>query len=1021
MTESVRVKTVSEGLKFLEERIAENESRGESTLIFAEDRLTLLVERAICGRLGGSFLSDVVTFSRYLGLKGERVLSKQGSVMKVGEIILRKREDLSCFNKDYSPRSAKAVYECIAQLSACNITPQALLNSPTGDRVLDSKIKDVAIIFDEYRNFLSNEGYSDENTMLSLLPSAVHEDKNMPFRNVILFAFGSFTVQAREGIRAMAERCRSVTGIFTSGEEEFYTNEAEKAFKNLCLDYGGAKCREVPDSFDGTKKVLLKSLFQAETFARESSDTDKIFIAECSDRSAEARFAASAIKKHILGGMRFKDISVFVPDVNAYYPEIEKQFSEYKIPCFADVKKPLSAHPISAFLVSLFRAVDERCSPSSASDVLGNIFFGESGEFLNYLDRFSRFRGGAKREIKSRDVVETAGFDYEKVCAQRDRFNALTDMIKPNATGGEYCAAVKKILEFIGKDEKLKELEDFFSDVAIKSYLSQIDGVMQKMLDEICAVADGGRFTAGEFCDILSDGFSAAEISLIPIKSDAVFIGDITSSKVSDSKVVVALGLTDEVPMKSDDVALISDRDIIRLKQQNIDVEPLISEVNLRARESVALNLLSFTDKLYLSYPISSDGKEKNRSEIISYISKAFTRGKRKLSGERDFSLFPYDSSEPVPARKQMYVERDAIKADYRHDRKKYSAIVGILGGDIPLEKKVGDRISSGGSLFFGADGKRYLSPTLIEDFSRCPYRNFLERGIGIKEKKEGIVEFNDSGTFIHGVLCGIGERIKRDGVTDYDDCMRQAEQIGREMMELSEYRALKDNASDAFFSERLISDGKRISGEMYRQLSSGDFKIKDLEYNCTSYRLGIRGKIDRVDVCDDKFRIIDYKTGNIDTGIPDYFMGMRLQLELYAAVAKEKYGGKEVAGLFYFPAKVSFAGVDDGESAFGLKGFADERFREEMSGELSKKDVKSIPSGKFGDFLGYSHKVFEYGKKLISEGYIRPNPVCDACGYCKYKGICSFYGEPRKNPFPGLKAADIIGINEKKGENGDE
>lgn len=1014
MIQSVRVKNIAEALKCLQNYVAKREEKGESTLVFSEDRLTLLVERAICEELGGSMLTDVATFSRYLKRTGDKILSKQGSVMKIAEIMLAEKENLKCFNKEYSARTAaKSVYETIAQFAACNITPELLENASFGDRALDIKIFDLAVVDRAYRSFLSGEGYLDENSMLALLPSAIRADKRLRHTGVVFFAFGSFTAQAAEGLRAALDCAKDALGIFMGGEEEFYTLEGESTFLSVASAFGGAKSYVFPSIYNDTRKKLSRSLFDPSVFREEPLFSEDIFIAECSDVAEEASFAASVVKKHILSGARYRDISVFVPDVQKYYREIAKTFAEYKIPCFADVKKSLVRHPLSEFILSVFRAVRERFSPDSVNDVLTNVFFGGCGEYANYLFKFASYRGGALKPLKDEDTLALYGYDKEALSASRSKFLEIVGRIKPFDTGEGFCLAVREILKSLGADALLEELEGEYDDVAIKSYLSQIDGTMDRILSEITAVSGKRRFSAGEFYDILSDGFTAAEISLIPIKSDAVFIGDISLSKVNDGKVVVALGLTDAVPCYSHDAALISDRDIIRLKNKNIDVAPLISQVNLRARESAALNLLSFTEKLYLSYPVSFDGKETSRSEILSYVRRAFVTKKGNLKAERP-DLFPYCASEFIPAQKKMYSERDLLKGNRKKDGRQFSALACLLEKEgVCVEKKENaDCIPLGGKLFTGTDGSRALSPTLLESFQTCPYRNFAERGLGLKEKEEGIMKATDSGTFMHEILRGVGERVRDKKISDLASCLSAAEEVGREILSRPEYRAMADNPTDRYYAERLISDGKKISGEMYERLASGGFDIDEIEKNCYIECLHVRGKIDRVDKKEDFIRVVDYKTGSIEAGVNEYYMGTKLQLELYANAVVERAKEKKIAGLFYFPARVDFSRAEDDEDPFGLKGFVSDEGEivSAMEGILHKR-TKRVSSGGFRSFLRYAEKMAQYGKRMIERGYIRPAPCDEACRYCKFKGLCGFDGEDRTSSFSALKTEDIIEI----------
>ena len=69
-----------------------------------------------------------------------------------------------------------------------------------------------------------------------------------------------------------------------------------------------------------------------------------------------------------------------------------------------------------------------------------------------------------------------------------------------------------------------------------------------------------------EFKNIFKSGVMAMEISLLPRFSDAVFVGAYRESGLAVSPVTFAVGLTEGVPMLSEDVALLTDADINALE-----------------------------------------------------------------------------------------------------------------------------------------------------------------------------------------------------------------------------------------------------------------------------------------------------------------------------------------------------------------------------------------------------------------------------------------------------------------------
>ena len=190
MTRIIGAPTLDDALAQLRERVAQNEERGERTLIFCEDRLTLLAERAILSAVGGTFLAEVTTFARFLS--GEaKALSKQGSVMEIAALLAEHEKELLCFRRN----SAQAVYETIAQFSASRVDADLIrAGAEQTDGMLKNKLLDLSLLFEEYAAFLRERGMVDENGYLALLPARVEERaKGM---HVVFFAFPSFTRQA---------------------------------------------------------------------------------------------------------------------------------------------------------------------------------------------------------------------------------------------------------------------------------------------------------------------------------------------------------------------------------------------------------------------------------------------------------------------------------------------------------------------------------------------------------------------------------------------------------------------------------------------------------------------------------------------------------------------------------------------------------------------------------------------------------------------------------------------------------
>ncbi len=1009
MNAVIKAYTLSECMDAMAQYAQAYEQTGGKNIIFCEDRLTLIAERALLKRMGGTFDTSVSTFARFLKAE-EQAVSKQGSVMAVGEVMTRLQREgaLKCFTSISGVgNNARCIYETLAQMSASEVTPEVLRQSLAllPEDTLKRKISDLALIYEGYNAFLQEKGLLDESKYLTLLPKRIRAEGCLRGYNVFFLCYNSFTAQARETIRAALETADNVVGIFCAGEEELYTNRAASAFESVCAEYGKFSVRSLGEPLTADAEALRKGLFNP-IRAKEKRKTTNITLFEARNKTEEAEFVATKIRREITENpsARYRDFSVLVPSVDEYALPLKKVLTEYGIPYFIDEKKSLKRHPLAQFLLDCFRVVRERFSPQSVQALTQNIFFGDSDNYRNYLLKFANYRGGAKRAIKTGDTVQGYSFDELESC--RARLLLATQNIKARGQGRDYCAAVEKICIDFGVEERLKTLGDELGDIAYQGYLSQISRALGELLAEAKLLTGDKELTAAEFEAVLQDGLDATEISLIPLKSDAVFIGSISDSRIEKADVLFAMGMTDAVPANASDTAIVSDKEIERLAQVQALLEPTVAEVNLRGRESVCLNLCAFTHKLYLSYPLAADGSEPAVSEIFRDVDGLFVGidGKklprRKEMEEGDF---PYRCAAPAPAVRQLLTENGDYLERRTGERRKFSSLytaldkLGVQQGKDYLQEDRGQVCVERGEELFFKDGK--VSPTALEEYFGCPFRHFAERGLGLKEREEAAVLAVDTGNFIHDLLQKATEKI--DEMPDENAIRAYAAQLGGEMLKKSIYAMQQETKSGEYFTEKLLKEGVDVVAAAYRQVKNSAFAIEKTEYNVQSDIF--RGKVDRVDGTEKYLRVIDYKTGKIDDSANAYYAGQKMQMQLYMSELK---GERIPAGVFYFPASVEY--VDEDEGRFRMKGFlngdldalrcGDLHLTEEKKSEYFPASLKNSGAAKrvmdeqtFRDFLDYSVLAARQGAQELKDGFIAPTPYAGNCEYCKYGGLCGF------------------------------
>ncbi len=1003
MREIIGAPTLDDALTALREWVVKAEESGRKNIVFCEDRLTLLSERAVLEAVGGTLNTEVCTFARFLSGSG-KVLSKQGSVMEISAILAEREGELSCFRKN----SAQTVYETIAQFSASRVTAELLRESAgETDGLLGKKLLDLALVQEEYASFLSERQMVDENGYLALLPEKIATQ--LRGENVCFFAFPSFTKQAQEGVRAAVEHAGSVTGIFVAGRAEPYTNEAAGVFRRICEEYGDARSRMLKTSLSGDALILRDSLFSPETFSRPPVLSEQVCTFDCEDTEGELSTVAALVKKYAHEGLRYRDMAVLVAGEEVF-STVEKVFAAYRIPFFADKKRPFSEHPFAQFACSVLDGVADGTLPDEADAIASSVYFGKGDSYRNYLLKFGGYRGAVKREIKTGEAVKN--YDVKELSLCREKMLSILALFPKKGKARLYAEGVRKLFELVDGERVTQELAVRFGGV--EEEFLQLDPLW-RALEEIIEVAGERTFPAREFLQIFKSGLEASSVSLIPQYSDAVFVGDATESKFARVKVLFATGLSEKLPRCSTDDAVISDGEIKRLSALQVEIEPAIAQVNARARESLALNLCAFTDALYLSYPRKERGEEVAKSEIIAYALRAFTCPPLP-------SLFPFDCCEKEPALLKLLSLRADFEEGRSYSREEYDSLYAALartGAGEQSERLLnGGRkgnVSCGEALYFAGGS---VSPTLLETYFSCPYMGFASRGLRLREREERSVLDTDAGTFVHAVLEGVAREL--NALSSEEECKACAEKLARELLLTPRFASLADTRAGEYTSERLVEESVTVSAVAYRQLALSKFRVRGLEEKITLPDLSLYGRVDRIDESGEYLRVIDYKTGSIDDKPTSYYTGRKLQLQLYLKGACTE---KKPAGAFYFPAADGYTKPD--ENKFRMLGFYNgddevaslhdgtiergERSALFDGGRIEKPTDRAMCGEDFNRFLDYATLVSARAEGEMKEGNIQPSPYEGACSYCKLKGMCAFDGLPRKEG--SVKCADIISV----------
>lgn len=1028
----------------------------EKKLIFCEDKFTLALELAVAERFGGSFGARVFSFNRYMHsrLSGEKkVVSPEGSALIVKRVLLENKQRLQCFKNVYEPNLSATVYELIAQLKSAKVTPDELFRAEEqSEGNLKRKLKDLALIFNEYEEYLQKNGLTDGNNRLYLLPELIKNSEEIKQAEVFVVGFSTINKTLCEIFKAIASAAKSLTFVIASGENSrVYTNEL---YDFLTENFAP----QIIKSESSAKNYLLSALYnpaalsrRAGGFAQDGADKagkkefegQRLYFYRAKNRYEEIEHVARIIKSRVAGGDKYKSFALAVENPAEYSITVKRVFGDYEIPYFIDETTTLAKHPLTLLTKSLIDFARKK-TPEAFISVISNPAFLTDKGFADELENYVIKNAFSRRGINSPFVIPCEKLESfeavrKNVCAQAALFGA-------KATFSDAIGAIKQALELCNAQKNVQELGEDLERAGKKelaAYNAQAYERFLSVLNEISELLGDKTASLSEVSDVIVSGMTACKLALIPEFNDCVFIGEFRAVKYKEYEKLFMAGLTSAVPQCKADCALLCDKDLKKLDDISVAVEPKIKQVNRRSRENACFAAAAFSKELFLSYPSWQGDGAQEPSEIFSDAlalcggRSAVADGKSiELSAERagcgkynDYLALGYLSGRAALFSFSRGVSD--FKDGKTNDFSAPSAYFSLCEDNDPCVGENGYALASAVldkancETTYCTTGADYIkngaSATAIEGFFACPYANFLERGLKLKEREKNDMAAIDLGTMVHLVAERFVKAVKNGEVKSENEARCLAEQIFDDISSGEEYARYKLSARGKNSFMLVKKEAIRFCADTYKGCANSRFKpaLLEAEFGRGDYppikvktrrgEMKISGKIDRIDVYGDKMRIIDYKTGTVTPGgiDEDLYSGNKLQLFLYAGAFSKKY---KTAGAYYFPIADNFAKEGesrtmkmcgrtllDEQTIIDLDPGKKDGGEEFISAKLTVKDgaVKQtkdfLSESELNDYIEYSRLVAAEGLAEMKEGVIVPSPYGEKCSYCKFRGVCGY------------------------------
>ena len=802
---------------------------------------------------------------------------------------------------------------------------------------------------------------------------------------------------------------------------------------------------------------------------------DAVQIYEAQNPASEMEMTAGEIRRLVrTKGYRYRDFAVITGDMQVYAPAAARAFARYEIPCFIDEKHSVFLNPFVEYLRAAVDMIVENFSYESIFRMLrcglNDISTEEADRLENYviamgIRGFSRWQQEWVRSYRGENPEECVQIDKIRASLVEKWEPFYKKMKTPDASVRTYTEALYQYITANKIQEKLKEFTRNFEaegNLSLVKEYSQIYEIVMNLLDKLVEILGDKKVRIREFKEILEAGLSEAKVGIIPPTSDQVLVGDMERTRLKDIKIVFFVGVNEgKIPKEQQAGKLLSDlnREELKgsLKERGLSLAPTAKENLYTQKFYLYLNLTKPSERIYLSYSrLSSSGEAMSPSFLVAQIQKLFPDAVR----EWDVPLFAESKYGALDRLSEEMRKQDRTSPVFEElmswftSQKEYGELVNRLI-DAAYYVNPQESISKGvAEALYGTELSN--SASRLEQFAKCACSHFLSYGLMLRERVRYEFSMADMGTLLHNSLDLFARKVREQGKSwvDLEDEERDtlAEDCVTEVVEKSGEPILLSSARNAYTINRVKRMVKRSVWALQKQLKQGEFypaltewafgekdNIDSLNFDLESgQKLHLKGRIDRIDVCQDKenhlyVKVIDYKSGTTQLDLIKLYYGLQIQLALYLNAAleleKKRFPDKFVqpAGVFYYNTKDPILNKEDVKNPENPQEEILKKLK--MDGicssepEILQKLDRNLSAGKSvesfavpvkytakGTFSGNSKvanqeefaimmdyvqdKAKKIGREIL-KGNTSVNPFEwkkeNACEYCPYKEICGF------------------------------
>ena len=852
---------------------------------------------------------------------------------------------------------------------------------------------DLAEIYNRYEEKLTDRWIDEKGKHLYLANNFETDYIKSAFPFINLVVVEGFTVLSKADIKILKHIARISeiemwfrTDCFPENEH-LYKNiiSLVKEFKDVGVYIDSEYERD-----HNRHQHFAKNLFQTNTTSNHKIDqTDYIKVLKPSNRSEEVDQIAYLIQKHVSAGdCKLGDICVAYFNLSQYQQRIDEIFPAYGIPYSLSESIPLTKSEV-------IKAVFSRLSSNRES--IGDTYFADAkpashtrtfypNEFQEYVENLLN-----TGEVIQRILNPMLRKNSEIVEGEVNALQQFKKIVK------ELCAVLKS------EAEKLYRLDYYIKKLHYIAKHTHYQNRASAKVETVKIV------TLGE---------------LRSLEFDTVFLGDFVDSGFPPN--YRPDPLLPDTPYRTEDEQLHDNRFLFYRVLKSFR-ERLYLLVPKRENVSELIPSLFLTQLEAVANIGMEEVANPTRRSVPGFLS---IFGKHVWTADKSSDMeFPAEMADMRPLIKHVVsVEKSREKT---HDKQMYDGILNVEG----LTKDNQDDLAKRRNDVY--------SVTDLEVYAKCPFQYFVAKVLKSEGKEENVEDEPSSlekGDLAHKILCAfyMERRERKDlPIKQCSDVVfeqakqqldavlnREAEEKRNERKEISEnnlfwkieIEKLQTALHKWLEAERAYD--LHVMPRFFEASFGPANQPGDPKLSCSEpIPIGdvlMKGKIDRIDVGEGVFNIIDYKTGSSTIRIRDILEGRSLQLPIYLQIAEklldehdELTGVKPAAGLYH---KI---GLDECkvELGIGTESFNDIAYRTfngnewkmaNKSGQLLDDELFDRRLDRVKDYVqlyvdSIANGIFPLITRVDSfvdseadgNAPITPKDITAPCSYCAYKQVC--------------------------------